>query len=318
MSKHKLAIIAFVLALAVVLSAFRSHERAREQESKKEKYRVTSPFSSPFIQRGSQFPSIKGMEATPVVFNKELLYISTQPEPTGIHVVVVRQSDTAILSDQLIDMEFISAIVNNGILYVFGTTDSRTAISMTSTSDLKNWSGKSKIYKAPTGRNVFNTSVTPSPNGFTMAYEVCDQERVCFNVNFLQSKDLAQWVSAGKSYEDGYYTACPTIRFVNGYYYLFFLSAHPSIYRSQIGLYYSTNVSRSTNLINWNLSYNTVLSPLDGDPAMNSSDFELVEFNGQVRIVYSDYPQVEPLVPDTGLREAIFNGPIQKFVQSFF
>jgi alpha-L-fucosidase len=277
-------------------------------------YRTASATTMQTIQKGSQFPSMKGMEATPVVFNGELLYVGTKPESSGVHMIVVRQSNAVVISDQLANMEFVSAIVSNGTLYVFGTTGSRTQISVMSTVDLVTWTPRATIFTAPGGRNVFNTSVATSPTGFVMAYEVCDQGQICFNARFLQSTDLMNWVSIGGVYEPGYYTACPTIRYVNGYYYMFFLSA----YQSANGTYYATNVSRSSDLLAWQFSQKTVISPLDGDPAMNASDVDFVEFNGQVRILYSNLSQLGQAIPNTGLREATYQGTVEQFVTQFF
>jgi alpha-L-fucosidase len=253
------------------------------------------------------------MEATPVVFNNDLLYVGTRPDAAGIHLVVYRQSDAALLSDTLANLQFVSAIVSNGTLYVFGTTN-RTQISMTSTTDLVTWTPSTIVFSAPAGRHVFNTSVSPTPSGYVMAYEVCDDGAVCFNARFAQSADLVHWTDTGNQYEVGYYTACPTIRYSGGYYYLIFLSAYPSAN----GTYYATNVSRSTDLIHWQFSAKTLISPLDGDPAMNASDVDLVEFNGQVRILYSNLSQAGISVPNAGLREATYNGTFDQLMDEVF
>jgi hypothetical protein len=277
-------------------------------------YRTASTTTLASIQKGNLFPAISGMEATPVVFNNDLLYVGTRPDSAGVHLVVYRQSDAALLSDTLANLQFVSAIVSNGTLYVFGTTN-RTQISMTSTTDLVTWTPSTVVLSAQAGRHVFNTSVTTSPNGYTMTYEVCDQGAVCFNARFAQSSDLVHWSDVGSQYEIGYYTACPTIRYSGGYYYLIFLSAYPSA----TGTYYATNVSRSTDLIHWQFSAKTMISPLDGgDPAMNASDVDLVEFNGQVRILYSNLSQVGISVPNAGLREATYNGSLAQLMDEVF
>jgi alpha-L-fucosidase len=280
-----------------------------------ESYRIASSNTPTFIQKGNLFPAIRGMETTPVVFNNDLLYVGTRLDSSGLRMTVTRQSDATVLSDQLANMEFVSAIVDNGTLYVFGTTGSRTQISVTSTTDLITWTPRTTVFTAPGRRHVFNTSVTQSPSGFVMAYEFCDPRMVCFNAGFLQSTDLLHWSAIGGVYKVGYYTACPTIRYVNGYYHLFYLSAYPSTN----GLTYATNVSRSADLLNWQFSRTTVLSPLDGgDTAMNASDMDLVEFNGKVRILYSNISQIGLTIPNTGLREATYNGTLVQLMTQLF
>lgn len=301
----------FILSLFVMLalSACGGGNDAPAQS-----YRTATANTPAFIQKGAVFTAIKGMEATPIVFNNELLYVGTRPHSGGVNLVVLRQSDSTVLADWLAGMEFVSAIVNNGTLYVFGNTGGRTQISVTSTSDLINWTPKQVVYTAPAGRNVFNNSVAADATGFVMAYETCDQNQVCFNARFMRSSDLINWTAAGGVYEPGYYTACPTIRYSNGYYYMLFLSA----FHSNNGTYYATNIARSTDLTHWQFSQMTVISPLDGDYAMNASDMDLVEYNGQVRIVYSNISQYGQYVPGTGLREATYNGSIDQFFAEFF
>ncbi len=82
---------------------------------------------------------------------------------------------------------------------------------------------------------------------------------------------------------------------------------------------YMINISRSTDLVNWQLSPITVLSPLDGgDASYNSSDIDLAEINGQVKIVYYNGSQSNLPVSNSGLREATFNGTLAQFVTKFF
>src|ERR1035438_5812237 len=147
--------------------------------------RISSTNTISTIQKGAMFPAINGAEVTPVVFNGDLLYISTQNDDVGHHVRIVRESDATVLSDQLLPYEFVSGIVSNGVLYVYGATDSRTTISVESTADLTNWTPSQVVYTAPTGTNVFNTSVSPDATGFTMAYEICNDKIICFNSRFM-------------------------------------------------------------------------------------------------------------------------------------
>lgn len=265
---------------------------------------ATPPTSA--INRGAIFPSITGMEATPIVWNGELLYVGTMLNPAS--VVVVRQRDTVVMAT-LPPMQFVSALVTQGTLYVFGANSARTEIRVTSSTDLVTWTPETVIYTAPPGRNVFNSSVTVSPNGYTMAYEICDVGQICFNSRFLQSPDLINWTETGHQYQVGIYTACPTIRYSAGYYYLFYLT--------NTGQDYSTRVSRSIDLVNWEQSPVTVLSGAL-EPSGNASDFDMVELGGQMRFVYSNLSQTGQVIQNTGLREATFNGTMTQFLGLFF
>lgn len=277
-------------------------------------YRKASPNTAPFIQKGEVWSDF-GMESTPIVWNGELLYVASIID-SGARIRIYRQSDKALLSDTLINIVFISALVENGTLYVFGATNSARngsqTISMISTTDLTTWTPAVVVYTAPSGTLVYNTSVAPDATGWVMAYEICVPNTVCFNVRFLHSDNMVSWSPVGSVYEINYYTACPTIRYVDGWYYMFYLSH----YRENEG-YHATNVSRSQNLRDWEFSSITVLSPLDGDHAGNASDMDFVEHDG-VRIIYANNSQFGIVVPNSGTREALFEGTISQFVSLFF
>jgi hypothetical protein len=255
------------------------------------------------IVRGNQFP-LTGMEASPVVFNGELLYVGTMLNPAKI--VIVRQRDAVVLAS-LPYRQFVSAMVDGNSLYIFGTNAARNSISVMSSSDLVNW-GEATIYTVPSG-NVFNTSASKTPSGYVLTYEVCDKNYICFNARFLTSPDLITWTDTGNQYRIGYYTACPTIRYFNGYYYLFYLT--------DTGSNYDTRVSRSTDLVSWEQSPVTVLAG-SNEVSGNASDFDFIEFNGQIRILYSNLSQNGQAIPNAGLREALFNGSMTEFVRLFF
>lgn len=283
--------------------------------------RHTTNVTASFIKKGDVFSALPGMETTPVVFNGELLYVSAMLEPDAlahdvtlspipIGIVIIRKRDAKVLAT-MPGMEYVSAFVNKGVVYVFGTTNHRKSISVTSSRDLVVWTKQARVYTAQAGRHVFNTSVSTAASGYIMAYEVCDDGHACFNSRFLHSTDMISWTDVGFQYERGIYTACPTIRFVDGHYYMFFLSA-----RRDGG--YETDVVRSVDLEHWQLSPITALAPDDGDVAGNASDMDFVELNGKVRIVYSNMNQQGRYTPGAGMREASFNGTLRQFVSAFY
>jgi hypothetical protein len=168
------------------------------------------------------------------------------------------------------------------------------------------------------GNGLYNTSVATDPTGFVMVYEMCVKDTVCFNVGFLHSVDLINWERIGGQYERDYYTACPSIRYIGGYYYIAYLSHYTDWHIEPRG-YYATNISRSKDLIHWEFSTTTAVSPIDGDHGYSDGDFDLVEFQGKTHIVYgNDNQWVGPKTLGSGLREASFDGTIQQFFEKFF
>ncbi|ADE12116.1 hypothetical protein [Sideroxydans lithotrophicus] len=275
-----------------------------------QQFRAFSQVSAPQITKGALFGNIMG-ESTPVVFNGEVLYVTSA---VGLRAKIYRQTDKTLLADIPSGMEFQSAIVNNGTLYIFGSKAGRSQLGMISTTDLVNWTTNQTVYTAPAGITVYNSSVASDPTGFVMAYEICETAEICFNARFQHSTDLISWAPIGGQYERNYYTACPTIRYVGGYYYMFFLS-------DQLNgntLVFSTTISRSVDLVNWQFSPITVLSPNDDVASNNASDMDLVEFNGRVMMIYENGSQIGLPVANSGLREASYNGTLAQFVALFF
>lgn len=272
-----------------------------------------------FIQKGAiAIPVPTGTsfgETTPVVFNGEVLYVSTLIDNSGEHTRVFRKSDMAKLADVYTGMVLTSAIVAGNTLYVFGADNIQSStVMMTSTTDLTNWTIPIPVFSAKDSA-VWNTSVTTYPDGYIMAYEIGGGGM--WQTRFATSTDLVNWTDVGSQYDPGYVTACPAIRFVNGQYYLFF-TTHNQGGTDGHG-YYAVNVARSTDLYQWEFSNTTVLYPLDfGDISNNASDFDFVEFNGQVLGVYANGSQWGTPYPNTGIREMLYNGPLNEFVLRFF
>ncbi|MBI1784772.1 hypothetical protein HYR69_06475, partial [Candidatus Sumerlaeota bacterium] len=123
------------------------------------------------------------------------------------------------------------------------------------------------------------------------------------------------------------YTACPSIRFVDDFYYMFYLEAKP-------GPEYETYLVRSKDLVHWELSpRNPVLAHTERDKAIanprltgderariaqalnrNNSDFDLCEFRGKVFITYSWGNQEG----NEFLAEARYAGSLKSLLSSFF
>jgi hypothetical protein len=279
-----------------------------------EHYRAATNTTHPAISKSDAVWKLA--ETTPVMFNGEILYVSSYSGVTKI----VRRSDGATMWSDNTGLWMNSAMVNSGTLYIFGTNNNHlggTEVRMLSSADLVNWTPQVTVLRAQPNQLIYNTSVSLTPAGFVMAYEVCETGAVCFNARFAKSTDLVGWQSVGGVYEYGYYTACPTIRFVNGYYYMFFLS-HYWPDGSERG-YYATNVARSVDLVAWQFSSQTVLSPLDGgDSSMNASDMDLIEDRGRVLIVYANGSQWGESIPNSGVREATFTGTLGQLLLQFF
>ena len=110
--------------------------------------------------------------------------------------------------------------------------------------DLANW--ESKVVITQENENLFNSSVCEGPDGFVMAYESNEPAYPAFTTKFARSKDLETWTKLPDStFGTNRYTACPCVRFVNGFYYVLYLENRRPRH------YFETYVTRSKDLEHW-------------------------------------------------------------------
>ncbi len=226
-------------------------------------------------------------ETTPIVWKNQLLFVHSIKQTKGkgdrVHVIDENQNILGLGPD---NFGFVSALVVDDTLYVFGVTEwgegwrNQNQLRMTSSKDLKTWTDPIVIKSANVGQTFYNSSMTPSPSGYTLAYEVCETGLECFSFRFLESPDLQTWTEVGQRYAP-HYSACPTLRYVDGFFYAFYLAKGE-------GKFF-TVVARSTDLKSWTRSPHAILTPWVHAPnGLNASDMDLVEFNGHLEIVFID------------------------------
>lgn len=264
----------------------------------------------------TQFPGLTktdwisgALESSVVVWNGELMTIAStrKGETTSTGETTVNlYIGSNVITVPSPRFAFISAIIDDGVLYIFGTVQNR-SIQMVSSSDLSSWSLPVIVFE-PSASIVYNTSVAKDADGFVMAYET--DIGGPSTIQFAKSQDLVSWTPVSVPFHFGSYSACPTIRFIDGQYYVFYLSA---ISRDVVT--FVTLVERSPDLLNWEATTNgyAVLSPEAGE-GINTSDMDMAELNGKTYMVY--------LVGDQGnwnsLRLASYNSTLSGFVSDLF
>ncbi|PYJ08058.1 MAG: hypothetical protein DME25_02430 [Verrucomicrobia bacterium] len=200
-----------------------------------------------------------------------------------------------------LDHQFGSAFVASNTVYVTGSTSNRASIQMFASPDLNHWQTWTVFSNASFG--IFNTSLCRAKDEYVLMFEIdrpADQAGVPFTARFLKSKDLHRWELTPPecNYAKDRYTAPHCLRFLDGYFYDFYLEAHDG---------YEMRVVRSKNLIHWEASpLNPVLKASDEDrkpgnpnlPAelrlriatarnLNNSDIDFCEYQGGLLINYS-------------------------------
>jgi alpha-L-fucosidase len=138
--------------------------------------------------------------------------------------------------------------------------------------DLEHWTSRMAVPHEPGERNI-NSSVCKGPDGYVMAYET--NAYVPFTIKFARSQDLLHWQKvADVAWRKEKYTACPALRYHEGYYYMFYLN------QTEGQWHFETHLARSKDLVDWEESpLNPVLTPLP-EEGINNSDIDMLEHEG--------------------------------------
>ncbi len=175
--------------------------------------------------------------------------------------------------------------------------------------DLATWTPRVAITQQ-LNEHLFNSSICSGPDGYVMAYESNDPAYPAFTVKFAQSKDLRTWTHLpDATIGTDRYTACPTIRYADGYYYLFYLEHRTPRW------FFETYVARSTDLQQWyRSSLNPVLSPDEIDDGINASDPDLVEFQGKTYLDHAVGDQLKWM----NISRVTYPGTLADFLKAWF
>jgi hypothetical protein len=258
-------------------------------------------------------------EMTPIVFNDRLLiaavglgWVPESPFQDGGLWLGDAQTGE-VISHFGHGYGFANAIVDRDTVHVFAAKNNSGSsgvekIECFSSSDLNCWA-KRDVFEAGTGELLFNQSVCKNDKEFVMAFEVKDDKTIPFTIYFAKSPDLFNWERIpGAVYGADRYTACPAIRYVDGWYYLFYLEQRSPRW------WFEMCVTRSRDLVSWEQSpKNPVLAPEDCE-LCNASDIDLVEYDGKVAAYYC-YGNQRGMGCATS---ALYDGSMKDFVNSYF
>jgi alpha-L-fucosidase len=222
-----------------------------------------------------------------------------------------------------------SAYVENDTVYVTAVDiwDGE-YIDIFMSTDLSQWEQWNVIHLPDYG--IFNTSLCRTDSDYVLMYEIGKPEKEAgkrFTARFIRSKDLRHWKLTRPecNYAKDRYTAPHCLRFLDGYFYNFYLEAFNG---------YETRVVRSKDLMNWEVSpLNPVLRASVDDQQIanaslpdslqkrianakniNNSDIDFCEYNGKLYITYSWGNQrgIEFLA------QALYQGSEQDFIRGWF
>lgn len=226
-----------------------------------------------------------------------------------------------------------SAFLDGKTVYVTGTGGKgkkwgAEQVWMFASRDLKRW--EEWIALDLPGFSIFNTSMCKAGDRYVLMFEIDkpkEQTGAAFTARFATSRDLRRWELTPPecNYAKDRYTAPHCLRYLDGYFYDFYLEAHDG---------YEMRVVRSKDLIHWEPSpLNPVLRASEEDRKIanaklseeqrrriatavnrNNSDIDFCEYKGRLRITYSwgNQKGVEHLA------EAVYEGSEAEFLRAWF
>ncbi len=272
----------------------------------------TRPGSRPGVDH-----SIPGdvCEVSPVVWRDQLALLKCiRPASGGVRTNYWLQLEEVatgkVLSRFASGYSLASAFVNDGVFHAFASRfepDGWNDVTMFRSRDLTNW--ETSLVIRQQDEQLFNSSVCRGPEGFVMAYESNDPRHPAFTIKFATSADLTTWVKRDDAiFGTDRYTACPSLRYVAGWYYLLYLEHRTPRW------YFETWIARSRDLKSWELSQaNPVLSPGPAD-GINASDPDLVEHGGRTYLYYS----VGDQRTWSRLRRTVYESYLADFFEGWF
>jgi alpha-L-fucosidase len=231
-----------------------------------------------------------------------------------------------IVSVALKNHAFGTVLIWKGKVYVFAGDygidkpwRSITSISMTSSSDLKNWSKPVTVLQAEGKEHIFNTAVCRGKDKFILLYETDDSRWPAFTFKYTQSSDMENWeIIPDALYGTNKYVGGPALYYEGGWYY--------TLYLHYMNPTFETRITRSKDLKTWedaplDRPFVTFDSTHKNMPLResdlfetNASDVELCYFKGRTIIYFTGGNQ--NVAGD--LQRAIFKGKPRQLFEYFF
>ena len=295
-----------------------------------------TPWTNPIVKQGYLGSPL--VETSPFVFNNRLYLMENNQRFWDVpdakpgdffHQDEVRIRDVEskkIVSVALKNHAFATLLVWEGRVYIFAGDYGKdkpwrqiTGISMTSSSDLKNWTAPVIVLRAAPDEFFFNTAICRSKDKFILLYETNDARWKPFTFRYMESSDLKRWKEIpGAFYGKEKYVGGPALYYEGGWYYTLYLEA--------LGNGYETRITRSEDLIHWedapdgrpfvtfDPSHRNIPLIKPDISESNASDVELCYFNGKTILYFTGSDQTTA----GDLQWATFDGTPEQLFEYFF
>jgi len=213
------------------------------------------------------------------------------------------------------DMCYPSAYVENGTVFVFGTSVDHKRISVMRSTDLLTWTPPVVVYTAPSGMGFFNTSVARNPvkNRTRMIVETQDTAYPSkpFVAHFLKPQTMEQWTMLPHVFSDAPFVNCPTIAYIGDTLYMLYMTLYGDQHITFAARSFDDGVTWGQGLGADGETAAFVPSAGEGN---NNSDVALVEHNGQTYFTYGRGNQLAWLECAT----AVYPGTMKQYFEQFF
>jgi|GEM_PF-2142180 len=265
-----------------------------------------------FIIKDTEISYQDRMESTPIVFHSKVYDIISN-RVSSVHTIDIYDTESKIkISSTDLGIGLASALVYNNELYVMGSTNwqTKSPLKIYKSSDLQIFTEVGSLVTVDRNR-IFNSSMSHDNNNFIIAVEEDTDENSKFHSVFYESNNLTEWKRVSTLTFTSY-IACPTLRYLDGMYYVFYL-----LHDARANIFY-TSIARSADYINWEPSNKVVIAPSNQSEGQNTSDFDLVEHNNEVIINYAigNQESIRPKWAD--IKKAIYKGSMENFVKEYF
>lgn len=290
---------------------------------------------------------ISAVEATPVVWNGRLIRFEWlrsskwdsfhKQREKGSYQFFDMETEAPVGSEFAFDHAFGCCYEEDGTMYAHGVRGSDGAansIDVFWSRDLISWESKEALV-IPDDLMIYNTSVCKGADGkYVMAIEISGPEELVgpgFKCIFAVSSNLFDWELLpieDHMYRKESYSACPSIRYFDGYYYMVYLDVLPFCR-------YVPYIIRSRDLSQWEIGIRNPFMFFDGNDKnvihperfsdkelsfiensvdCNNSDVDFCEYNGKTYVLYSWGNQLGKEF----LALATYDGCLEEFLRSYF
>ena len=290
------------------------------------------------------------VETTPIVWQDRLLLLewirphipvsNREAQENGYFRFYDIQMDEEVGVPFAKDHAFGCAYTENGVMYVAGVrrlpedNAQGNTVDLFVSDDLIHWDCHTAITLPSDLRLAFNTSICKGENGYVMVIEVSGPKEVTgsgFSVIFARSEDLLHWELLPYDrhlFFKERYTACPTVRYYDGFYYIVYLEMLP-LFRLM------PYIVRTADFNTFEPGfYNPFMIFDDEDKSIafpdrmtqkevdfiqnavnvNASDVDFCDYNGKTMIMYSWGNQLGTEF----LAMAEYDGTLKELLQSYF